>query len=195
MLYIYLHGFNSAFDPSSPKIQALASLGEVTGITYDSFATYDEIFQEISNRVPDRDDLVFVGTSLGGFWAAEMARKFGTASVIINPCYTPHIMLWKYVGVPQTNYHTNETKTLTLETTNTYPLIGMSKYYFRFRPLVLLDMEDEVIDSKESLKFFDGFPLKAWEGGNHRFEHMTEALTTISDYVNICSFVEHMDAY
>lgn len=192
MLFIYIHGFNSSFDPDSQKVQELSSIGKTIGINYNSFATYDEIFQEISSQVPNRDDLVFVGTSLGGFWAAEMARKFATPSVIINPCYNPCETLKFYIGNPQKNYKTSEMNNLTLDVVNTYPLNGISKKDFAYLPLVLLDMGDEVLSSKKALNFFDGFPIKYWEGGSHRFEHMNEAIKSITEYINICSFVEDL---
>jgi uncharacterized protein len=197
MLYIYLHGFNSAYDPEAQKVRELASIGEVTGITYDSFGTYQEIFEEISSQVPeDRDDVVFVGTSLGGFWAAEMARHFGTPSVIINPCHDPYSMLRKYVGTLQTNYYTAETNVLTNEIVETYPTYGMTgeDRTFAFLPLVLLDMADEVIDSYETIEVLEGFPTRSWAGGSHRFDHMAEAVTEVSSYVNICTLVDHMNS-
>jgi uncharacterized protein len=194
MLYIYLHGFNSAFDPEIQKVRELATIGEVIGITYNSFGTYQEIFEEISSQVPDRDDIIFVGTSLGGFWAAEMARHFGLPSVIINPCYDPYSMLRKYVGTLQTNYYTAETNVLTNEVVETYP-VGLKGYdrTFTFLPLVLLDMADEVIDSFETIQTLDGFPIRSWAGGNHRFEHMSEAVLEIKSYANTCNFIEDID--
>lgn len=195
MLYIYLHGFNSAYDPEAQKVRELTTIGEVTGITYNTFATFQEIFEEISSQVPDRDDIVFVGTSLGGFWAAMMARHFGTPSVIINPCYDPHSMLRKYVGTLQTNYYTAETNVLTDEVVDTYSCRGISSenQTFAFLPFLLLDMADETINSAETREILQGFPIKTWDGGSHRFDHMSESVEYIDSYVNICSFIDHMD--
>jgi predicted esterase YcpF (UPF0227 family) len=58
---------------------------------------------------------------------------------------------------------------------------------FDFLPLVLLDMGDEVIDSYETMKVLEGFPIRWWAGGSHRFDHMSEAITEVKSYVNICS--------
>jgi uncharacterized protein len=195
MLYIYLHGFNSAYDPEVQKVRELSSIGEVIGITYNSFGTYQKIFEEISSQVPYHDDIVFVGTSLGGFWAAEMARKFCTPSVIINPCYDPYSMLRKYVGTLQTNYYTGETNVLTNGIVETYPTFGMTgeDRTFTFLPLVLLDMADEVIDSYETIQVLEGFPTRSWAGGSHRFDHMNEGIYEVRSYVNICALVDHID--
>jgi predicted esterase YcpF (UPF0227 family) len=192
MIYIYLHGFNSAYDPSAEKIKLLSTIGEVTGITYNSFGTYQEIFNEISSQVPDRDDVVFVGTSLGGFWASEMGLLFGTPSVIINPCYDPHTMLRKYVGEQHVNYQTGEQNTLGLSAVETYPVYGIMKTG-AYRPLVLLDMGDEVIDSFKTSEVLSAFPMVYWADGSHRFDHLENSLQDIQEYVNHCSYAEHSE--
>lgn len=190
MHFIYLHGFNSAFDPSSEKIKHLETLGRVTGITYNTFGTYDEIFDELWSQIEYSDDLVFVGTSLGGFWAAEMAREFHTPSIIINPCIDPYKMLRKYVGIEQTNYHTSEVNTLLDSTVDTYLELCVHGREFTYFPLVLLDMGDEVIDSFETREALEGFPMIHYAEGSHRFDHMHDALEEINKYLNHCSYVE-----
>jgi predicted esterase YcpF (UPF0227 family) len=199
MIYVYLHGFNSGYDPDTPKAQALSTIGDVIGVTYDSFATYQEIFEQISHevftQVHDRHDIVFIGTSLGGFWAAEMGRRFGVPSVIINPCHDPYAMLRKYVGEILTNYVTGVTNVLTNEVVETYPTFGITgeNRAFGFLPLVLIDMGDEVIDSAETFKTLKGFPTMVWQDGSHRFDHMDQAIPFIQQYANRCSVVDHMD--
>jgi len=192
MNYVYLHGFNSAYDPNSGKVQALSSLGNVRGVTYNSFGTYEEIVEEISAQVDLSDDLVFVGTSLGGFWAAEMGSCFGVPSVIINPCTDPANMLQKYVGLASTNYINGDVNTLNSKSANSYPSSGISRAG-HYLPLVLLDMGDEVIDSFQTRKDLEAFPMACWEGGSHRFEHNNEALDNIQNYVNHCSYVDVLD--
>jgi predicted esterase YcpF (UPF0227 family) len=197
MIYIYLHGFNSAFDPEASKVKTLSSLGEVIGITYDTYVSYDEIFSYITSQVPsDRsDEVIFVGTSLGGFWAAQMGKHYGCPSVIINPCYDPSSMLRRYEGVITTNYHTAITNVLTSEVVDTYNskyIYGQDKTY-KYLPLVLLDMGDEVIGSGGTELVLKEFPMKRFEGGSHRFDHMEESLETIHDYINHCGYVEHLD--
>ena len=186
MIYIYLHGFNSAYDPLSNKVQALSTLGEVMGITYNAFGTYEEIFSEISCQVPN-EEVVFVGTSLGGFWAAEMAKHFGVPSVIINPCLDPNGALRKYIDEPHLNYVTGDYMTLTEDAVNSYQTEVSSDT--AFLPLVLLDMGDDVIDSFETREALEGFPMVHYAGGSHRFDHMEDAIDEIKNYVNRCSIL------
>jgi uncharacterized protein len=191
---IYLHGFNSAFDPENEKVKALSALGTVSGISYDSYGTYQEICTYLLEQLrdKDRDDTLIVGTSLGGFWAAEMGFKLGIPSVIINPCHTPGEMLRKYIG-PQINYQTGETRNFELNSVQSYMNLKTYNSNYSFYPLVLLDMGDEVIDSYESMKLFEGFPMMCWVGGSHRFEHAEDAIEHIRQYANRCSFVEQLN--
>ncbi len=198
MLYIYLHGFNSAFDPEASKVQSLSTLGEVIGITYDTFASYDEIFSYITSQVPsDRvNEVIFVGTSLGGYWAAQMGKHYGCPSVIINPCYDPGSMLGGYEGVIMTNYYTAVHNVLTQEVIDTYAskyIYGQDNTY-KYLPLVLLDMGDEVISSKGTALVLKEFPMLQFDGGSHRFDHMEESLERVRSYVNYCEYVEHLDS-
>ena len=197
MRYVYLHGFNSAFDPEANKVKTLSFLGNVIGITYDTFSSYDEIFSYITSQVPtdSLNEVTFVGTSLGGFWAAQMGKHYRCPSVIINPCYDPGSMLRKYQGSPTKNYHNSVTSVLTSEVVDTYNskyIYGQDKTY-KYLPLVLLDMGDEVIGSGGTALVLKEFPMKRFEGGSHRFDHMEESLETIHDYINFCEYVEHLD--
>jgi predicted esterase YcpF (UPF0227 family) len=198
MLYIYLHGFNSAFDPDANKVKSLSTLGDVIGITYDTFESYDNIFSYITSQVPaDRlNEVVFAGTSLGGFWAAQMGKHYGCPSIIINPCYDPGSMLGRYEGVIMTNYYTAVHNVLTQAAIDTYAskyIYGQDKTY-KYLPLVLLDMGDEVIGSSGTALVLKEFTVKCFQGGSHRFDHMDEALDDIRNYVNHCDYVEHLDA-
>jgi len=186
MKYVYLHGFNSAYDPVSVKVQALRAIGEVEGVTYNTFNAYPRIFAELSEQIP-RDEVVLVGTSLGGFWAAEMAKHFGMPSVIINPAIEPRQALRKYVGQPVVNDVTGQSNTLSMGAMESYEG-GITRDTFLL-PLVLLDMGDEVIDAYATRRALEGCPMVCWDGGSHRFEHMGEAINEIEVYANHCSLM------
>jgi predicted esterase YcpF (UPF0227 family) len=165
MKYIYLHDFNAGYVPDSIKVLSLSKLGDIIGITYDTFATYDEIFKYIVSQVPnDTDDIVFIGTALGGYWAAQMGKYFGVPSVMINQYADPYVMLRGYEDVIATNYHNGVTNVLTSKTIDTYAKkeILMNDAAFAYLPLIIVDPTDTNIH--------------------------------ISEYLNRCAFVEHLDA-
>lgn len=45
--------------------------------------------------------VIFIGTSLGGWYAAELADRYKANAIIINPCYCPYTQL-KLFDVPDT---------------------------------------------------------------------------------------------
>lgn len=47
------------------------------------------------------EKVVFVGTSLGGWYAEELADEFGAKCVVVNPCYSPSRILRRH-GLPKT---------------------------------------------------------------------------------------------
>lgn len=188
--FIYLHGFNSAFDPNHEKVRHLERIGTVTGITYDTSKTFNEIYDFLIDQALQYDltEVVFVGTSLGGFWAANLAQYFGTPSVLINPCYDPTNMLTKYIGM-HTNYQTGEQTDFSNAARESYIGINIQNLNFVYRPLLIVDLADDVIDSNKTIELLsDGMAETVqWTGGSHRFEHMEHSLDHINSYVNRCS--------
>jgi uncharacterized protein len=190
--FIYLHGFNSAFDPNHEKVRHLETIGYVTGITYDTTAKYSKIFDDLTEHVRQYDltDVVFVGTSLGAFWAAKMSQYFGTPSVLINPCYDPTSMLQKYVG-EQTNYQTGVKTNFTVDSCESYVGTVLQGLQFNYKPLMIVDLGDEVIDSNKTIELLSTKMSETvqWNGGSHRFDHMEQSLDYIRSYVNRCSIL------
>jgi predicted esterase YcpF (UPF0227 family) len=191
--FIYLHGFNSGYDPEADKIKILEKIGKVSGITYDTYASYEEIKEYLLRNIDYSDDLVMVGTSLGGYWASEIAKVLKVPSVIINPCHEPSVMLKKYEDCNNENHQTGKINCLTRFVTETYKdkdLVGNTEEFF-YTPLVLLDSGDEVISSTRTSNVLSEFPMKIFGGGNHRFAHMNEALEYIQNYIRTCEIAEH----
>lgn len=195
MKYVYIHGFNSAANPQSDKIQQLSKLGDVITVTYDTFAPYDVIELELSAQVPSDEDVTFVGTSLGGFWAFQMGRKFAAPSVIINPAINPALSLCKYIGIEQMNHVTGEVKTLSDWVVETYidKALDDKDKSLAFLPLLLLDLGDDVLNPFTTRDTLTMCPMFTWNGGSHRFDHMEQALDKINNYVNHCSYVSVLD--
>ena len=51
-------------------------------------------------------DRLFIGSSLGGFYASYFAEKFDSKAVLINPASNPYLGMKMYLG-KNTNYSTN----------------------------------------------------------------------------------------
>jgi predicted esterase YcpF (UPF0227 family) len=193
----YLHGFNSGHDPQNVKIFALRKIDkDVIGIQYDSFATREVVIAHIVEVLRDyADDLTIVGTSLGGYYAAEVARILCTPVVLINPCVNPHAHFCKRnLDDVYTNYVTGQNNTLTSETVKSFDGYRIATTGYAYTPLVLLADGDEVFESRRTASELIDFEVVRFRDGSHRFEQIDEALSFIEGYVNICRTVSDLNS-
>ena len=59
-----------------------------------------ELLEKLSDMV-NSDDFIFVGQSLGGWYADKLSRKFTRPCILTNPCYYPHeLELITNSGIP-----------------------------------------------------------------------------------------------
>jgi predicted esterase YcpF (UPF0227 family) len=198
-MIVYLHGFNSAFNPDSDKVRALSKIDEVYPVSYNSFDSHTNILYDLLTKTRHLSNPVFVGTSLGGFYAAALASSFGSPCVLINPVVSG--LFFKTAGeaikdVPMKNYVTGEYSTLTQTVLDSYATLALTECYYEYKPLLLLDMGDELLDSyetRETLKDVVSPSSLYYPGGSHRFDHIDIALPSIQSYLNNCSYVSHLD--
>lgn len=152
MRVIYFHGFASS--PNGSKVDLLRQAGFIVSapeidIDPDIAEPYliEFIKQEsVRNSGIDRQ-CIFVGTSLGGYWAARMGELFEGAAVLINPAMHPENSLRKFIG-PYVNYATGEQKILTEDIVAkyaNYPSAGSHRYraYFIAKHDTVIETPDE----------------------------------------------------
>lgn len=200
MKLVYIHGFNSAVNKENPKTIALSVVcGPVNHLAYNTFGHFEDVFKFLADQVEDTSSTVFVGTSLGGFYAAHLAAEFGRPSVLINPVIDPATVMQLCVGKQMTNYVTGRENTLSAPAMNSYKGRELTTLLaddtFEYMPLVLLDLDDELLDAEKSRKIFKRGrgPLHAFEGGDHEFQHIYDSLPIIQSYVNHCEYVGNLD--
>lgn len=127
ILVVYFHGFASS--PETSKVNLLKSAGfKVVAPTIDidpDIAERDisaflkhELHDDFASKNPSRK-VVFLGTSLGGFWAARMAEKFDCPSILINPAMHPEESLKQFIGT-NASYKTGKPFELTKEVVAKY---------------------------------------------------------------------------
>jgi predicted esterase YcpF (UPF0227 family) len=154
----------------------LQQLGNVFGVDVNYTLDYKIVCEKIKSAVRDNAVDLIVGTSMGGYMAAQIGSKLGIPFVAINPAITPAktLLCWEgnhigYDGAPFT---------LTVPVINTYPDITTDGC-----GLVLLDRGDEVISANLTANILrDHFKTMIFVGGNHRFAHMTESISVIKEH-------------
>lgn len=171
---VYLHGFASAGE--SPKSDAIRDLlPEHVVISPNLPVDPDQVIAIVNDIVLKATSypVVFVGTSLGGFWANYFAHTFDAPCVLVNPCTNPHETLAKYVGKTVTNYATQELINVTDENLARFAELENAVAGVMTGNLVNLFVaqDDDVISAQQVLEYFKFTNhTTVTEDGGHRYE-------------------------
>ena len=191
MKVMYIHGFNSAgYGNKINKLKEAFGDENVIALTLPyNPAKAIKLLEFLVEAVKEKDNLILVGTSLGGFYGLYLGAKYKIPSVLINPSTDPYNSLKNQVG-KQINYKTNEEYEFSQK-----DLEDLKKFYFseedikKAKPyiLVYLDEKDELLDSKKTKEYFEKFGIyvKMYTGGDHRFQHMDELIQDLKEKLNI----------
>jgi predicted esterase YcpF (UPF0227 family) len=190
--YVYLHGFNSGIKGFSDKVEKLNRIGTCHLLGYDSFDAQERIVEHLMKQVVDINWPVFVGTSLGAYYASVLGEALFAPSVLINPLLDPEQFFIKELvgryGKLYENYATGEGRMLTHFTAHSYQGKKiLQKPPNGFKPIIFVDEGDDVLDSSVLPRSTDIITqLHTFPGGGHRFNHMEEALPFIQSYACAC---------
>ena len=173
-LVIYLHGFASKGE--SPKSMALAeNLVNHTVVAPDLPIDPVEVERIVNNIVESHHErpVVFVGTSLGGFWANYFAQRYDALCVIANPSPQPSVTMAARLGKELPVYGTN--RTIRVTETDIAGFLRAEDYLVNNTNGALISLfvakDDEQLDYREMLEAFPFTAFKAvMETGGHRFE-------------------------
>lgn len=183
MNILYIHGFGSRFKPQSDKVKSLSSLGVVHGVDIDYTDSKSVITQQLRDIIIQKDIELLIGTSMGGYFSAEVGQMIGLPYVMINPVMDPSVTLNKYIGEGIDHY--GRPYHLEKNTVEEYDQMMLENQH----GLLLLDKGDELIDYRETVRLLTNTQTLAFEGGSHRFDHINESLGTIQHYANTLSVV------
>ena len=197
---IYLHGFNSAsldldghLLTSKEKLRVMQAFCAEKGmvfltpnVDYRDFQSLIEDMLQIWNQFLDQGyQVIFMGSSMGGFSSEYLAMKTASKAIMINPAVCPSQLLQQFIGV-SANYETGQPYQWQLEHCLQYQRYEQALQDFR-QPLdrtLLLDMGDELIDSSVTrARYQDIASVVCFEGGSHGFEHINAALPVIEQVI------------
>lgn len=91
MQILNLHGFMGEADNKNYK--ALCNIMPAEDIISPQLHYKEKSPKEILDMLSafvDSEDFIFVGQSLGGWFADKLSRKFNRPCILTNPCYYPH---------------------------------------------------------------------------------------------------------
>lgn len=184
MHIIYIHGFNSTGKNSAKYNTLVGKFGDTNVSTIDLPHSPNDAIAALESLINDvkkvDDNIVLVGTSLGGFYATYLSRKHILKCVLINPAIDPMVTTARNIGM-NINYKTGVQYDFTRD-----HVAQFAKYYVLLDDapmvptLVFLDCDDAVLDYRATINHYVcTASLKVFNGGSHRFDHMADILNDI----------------
>ena len=191
MIIFVLHGFQGATPNRKTEVlKKYAKPHVVVGLNYGytPHVAREHLIRQVEAACwfHDTQECVFLGTSLGAFWAKFLAIECMRPAILINPALDPVRSLKPYVGVCN-NVVTNGAFVLSEND------VALHKDFYtndwEAPLLVLLDRGDELLDYAVTLaRFNDVQKCVVYEDGNHSFAHLKEALPTILNFMETTQF-------
>ncbi|RKT44587.1 YqiA/YcfP family alpha/beta fold hydrolase [Thiocapsa rosea] len=190
-MLVYIHGLNSSSRSfKANRLRERLAPHPVVALDYpahrpadavavlsDFFATFREQHECIEPTV--------VGSSMGGFYGQYLARRFRFSHLyMINPALTPWNLFREHIGETMTTaegeqYRVSEDL---IESTRPY---GVADPCDGTPSTLFLERGDEVIDSRIAERIYAACGrLMIWEGGDHAFQHLDEAIETIRAHLD-----------
>jgi predicted esterase YcpF (UPF0227 family) len=183
---VYLHGFLSS--PLSEKAQQTIAWMQQHGhaeqlicpqIPMHPRQAIEQLRQLIA---PLNGDFCAVGSSLGGFFATWAVEEFGGRAVLINPAVQPYALINEYLG-PQQNYQTGEVHII--EASFADELREFERKPTKHERYWLLSQtEDEVLDYRAAISYYQGCRQTVEQGGDHSFIGYAQWLPEIWSFAN-----------
>ena len=184
----YFHGFASSADSTKalvfqnfikkrfPNVQL--HVPNIDNSIEKSFVQLEDLVNKNSTNK------LFMGSSLGGFYASYFAEKYNSKAVLINPASNPYRGMEMYLG-KNINYSTNEEFYLTKEDLEVLEEKNVSSINNPSNYLVLVETGDEVIPFKYTLEFYKGCNFCVVNGGSHSFDSFQDKLEIIASFLEI----------
>ena len=194
MNIIYLHGFqSSALSIKGQQIKDYCQQqGNVQVHLPDLNMPPEQTMAHLAAMIENLDQVVLVGSSLGGFYATQLVAKYGVPAVLINPAMRPWQLFRDLFGSDQIPYVVNAE--WTLDHTHLDQLEQMAVPFVQDadKILVLLQQGDEVLDYREAQRYYSNVSHQSMliteAKGNHAMENFADkipmALQFLSDCIN-----------
>lgn len=186
-MLVYLHGLNSS------------SLSYKAGVLRERLAPFPVLAPAYPAHQPDAAISILstffeklgptsrplvLGSSMGGFYGQYLARRFDFVHLfLINPALTPWNLLPAYLGETMITAAGDSYRV-------TADLIAQTRRYGIVDPCdgvpttLFLDQGDEVIDYRIARALYrDCGRVMLFEGGDHSFQHMDDAIDVIGEKV------------
>jgi predicted esterase YcpF (UPF0227 family) len=189
-LLVYLHGFRSS--PNSSKAvktrEAVKALSSATH-TYEWYcpqllASPKESMTMVMKHIDQTraDNLVIIGSSLGGFYTNYLAEKYQCKGVALNPAVYAARELEPHVGM-MTAYDSEEPFDFKAEYVDELRTLQVNTITDPQRYFLMAAKGDELLDWKEMVAFYSGAKQFVLEGSDHGIADYADHLPAVIDFI------------
>ena len=192
-MIIYLHGFRSS--PESTKAKMLAEAVREAGHAdawycpqlppspRQALELADRLIQKQADAGMDpRQDLVIVGSSLGGYYAGCLAETWQCRAVLLNPAVHAARDLATQVG-EHTMWNSQERFQFLPEYVDELAEMATGRPADPSRYYLLAAKGDEVLDWREMVDWYQGCELRLLEGSDHGISDFQQWLPEVLDRI------------
>lgn len=189
MNIIYLHGFqSSALSIKGQQIKDYCQQQAHLQVHLpDLNMPPEQTMAHVAAMIENLDQVVLVGSSLGGFYATQLVAKYGVPAVLINPAIRPWQLFHDLFAVEQMPYVVTETWTLDHAQLDQLEQMAVPFVQDADKILVLLQQGDEVLDYREAQRYYNGAALVISETqGNHAMEDFADKIPMALQFLSDC---------
>lgn len=137
--------------------------------------------QTLEEIVRNCDDVKLIGSSLGGYYAIYLAKKYNLKAVLINPSVKPQETLRRVLGKTYSFY--DKKSGFFWEEEHIESLSNFAVALPPVENLLLLSQKgDETLDYREAVKYLQGAKMIVEEGGDHGFVGIDRHFETIERF-------------
>ena len=207
MNLIYIHGLDS--DANSTKGMLLEKYcqhhhPDINVLRPDLNKSPQDVFDKLISLVEEwgsDSKVVFVGSSLGGYFSTLVSNHTGCAALLLNPSTQPHVTLQRFAHDLLLNHDSNEgqgedelPKNQILYTTaggwditsadlQWFADHQLSEVHYPKKIAVFIKEGDELLNPELSKAFYQqqGSTVILQAGGDHRFSDFGEQLPMVID--------------
>lgn len=182
---LYLHGFLSS--PLSKKAQQLSAyfkqhypsaLLSIPALAFEPNVAIQQAQEALAELKQHTDNIIIIGSSLGGFYATYLSATHHCKAALINPAVRPFDLFEHYLG-PNKHFYTDEVHELTMEHIEQLKALDTPCINAPEQLFLLLQTGDETLDYKQAAKLYQACPSWLESAGNHSFEGFIERLPMI----------------
>ena len=190
MRIAYLHGFNSGGASVKGRQLGEAITALPAGVRPGYFLpTLDheprKAVRALCEWTEARADVpVYVGSSLGGFYAIHLAERYGAKGVLINPALEPHRSLAPYLG-PQRNPYTGGSYELTAGHLAQLEALLVARITRPERYFLLVQAGDELLDYRVAVARLAGGWQFVQGGGDHAYRDFALQIPAVLRFAGV----------